>query len=96
MEPIIKYLEIRGPLEDELQAHQIKIKSARYSMIRDQLYKRSYSGPYLRCLDLEEAKYVLSELHKGVCRNYLGTRHLLIEPAHKSTTGPPCIRTLRS
>ncbi|KAL6321029.1 hypothetical protein AAG906_012010 [Vitis piasezkii] len=54
----------------------IKIKSARCSMIGDQLYKRSYSGPYLKCLDPEEAKYVLSELHEGVCGNHLDGRTL--------------------
>ena len=47
MEPIIKYLEIGELLEDELQAHQLKINFARYSMIEDQLYRRSCSGPYL-------------------------------------------------
>ena len=55
MEPIIKYLEIGELLQDELQAHQLKINFARYSMIEDQLYRRSCSGPYLRCLDPNEA-----------------------------------------
>lgn len=76
MEPIIKYLKARELLEDELQALQIRIKSARYSIIEDQLYKRSYSMPYLRCLDLEEAKYVISELHEGVCGNHLDGQSL--------------------
>ncbi|RVW84287.1 hypothetical protein CK203_036596 [Vitis vinifera] len=31
------------------------------------LYKRSFTGPYLRCLGHSEAQYVLAELHEGVC-----------------------------
>ena len=76
MEPIIKCLETVELPNDELQANRIRIKSARCSMIGDQLYERSYSGPYLKCLDPEEAKYVLSELHEGVCGNHPDGRTL--------------------
>ncbi|RVW71039.1 Retrovirus-related Pol polyprotein from transposon 297 [Vitis vinifera] len=31
------------------------------------LYKRSFTGPYLRCLGHSEAQYVLAELHEGIC-----------------------------
>lgn len=48
MESIVKYLEITELPENELQAHRIRIKLVQYSMIGGQLYKRSYSGPYLR------------------------------------------------
>ena len=53
MESIIKYLEIGELPNDELQAHRIRIKSARYSMIGGRLYRKSYNGPYLRCLEPE-------------------------------------------
>ena len=33
--------------------------------------------PYLKCLILEEAMYVLREIHKGVCGNHLGPRSLV-------------------
>lgn len=36
------------------------------------LYKRGFSFPLLRCLDLEEAHYVMHEVHKGVCGNHYG------------------------
>ena len=51
-------------------------------MIGGQLYRRSYSGSYLRCLDPEEAKYVISELCEGVCENHLGGRTF----AHRTCT----------
>ena len=37
--------------------------------------------PYLRCLDAEEARYVLEEIHEGVCGNHTAGRSL----AHKVT-----------
>ncbi|RVW62879.1 Gag-Pol polyprotein [Vitis vinifera] len=40
------------------------------------LYKRSFTGPYLRCLNHSEALYVLAELHEGVCGNHSGGRSL--------------------
>ena len=88
MESIFKYLDAEELPDDELQAHQIRIKSAQYSMIEGQLYRRSYNGPYLRCLDLEKMKYVLSKLHERVC----GPGQP-IEPTHKGATSLPCIRT---
>ena len=43
---------------------------------RGHLYKRSFTGPYLRCLNHSEALYVLAELHEGVCGNHSGGRSL--------------------
>ena len=71
MELISKHLEAGELLKDKLQVHWMKIKSAMYNMIVAQLYRRSYSEPYLRCLNPKEAKYVLSKLHEGVCWNHL-------------------------
>ncbi|RVW32623.1 Pol polyprotein [Vitis vinifera] len=44
------------------------------------LYKRSFTGPYLRCLNHSEALYVLAELHEGVCGNHSGGRSLAQGP----------------
>ena len=33
--------------------------------------------PYLKCLDEEEAKYILKEIHKGVCEDHVGPRSLV-------------------
>ena len=45
--------------------------------MNDTLYKRDFFMPYLKCIDKEEAKYVLEEIHEGVCRNHTGTRSLV-------------------
>ena len=33
--------------------------------------------PYLRCVKEEEAKYILEEVHEGVCRDHTGPRSLV-------------------
>ena len=43
-----------------------------FTLIDDQLYKRSFGGSYLKCLSELDAKYVLFELHESVCGNHRG------------------------
>lgn len=45
--------------EDNKQAHKIRIQ-ARFTLIRNILYRRSFGGPYLRCLNDTEAQYILA------------------------------------
>ena len=33
--------------------------------------------PYLKCMDKEEAKYILEEIHEGVYEDYVGPRSLV-------------------
>ena len=54
-EVIARYLRT-GSLPDEpKQAHKIRVQAARFTLIGEHLYKRSFTGPYLRCLDRSEA-----------------------------------------
>ena len=46
-------------------------------MIKDVLYKRGFSCPYLRCLGTEEADYIMREVHEGICGNHSGLRSLV-------------------
>lgn len=36
-----------------------------------------FSMAYLRCVEEEEAKYILEEVHEGVCRDHIGLRSLV-------------------
>ncbi|XP_014490482.1 uncharacterized protein LOC106753202 [Vigna radiata var. radiata] len=47
---------------------------ARYMFVGDDLYRRGYTTPLLKCLFDEETKYVMQELHHGVCGSHLGKR----------------------
>ena len=33
--------------------------------------------PYLKCVDQDEAKYILEEIHEGVCGDHAGPRSLV-------------------
>nr|CAN67611.1 hypothetical protein VITISV_011154 [Vitis vinifera] len=73
---IAQYLRTGTLPEDPKQAHKIRVQAARFTLIGGHLYKRSFTGPYLRCLSHSEALYVLAELHEGVCGNHSGGRSL--------------------
>ena len=67
-----------GVLPDEKEAaRKLKVRVARFVLIKDVLYKRGFSRPYLRCLGNEEADYVMREVHEGICGNYSGSRSLV-------------------
>ena len=46
-------------------------------ILNDTLYKRGFSMPYLRCVNEEEAKYVLKEIHEGIYGDHAGLRSLI-------------------
>nr|CAN82630.1 hypothetical protein VITISV_028132 [Vitis vinifera] len=70
-----------GTLPGDLkQTHKVWVQAARFTLIGGHMYKRSFTGPYLRCLGHSEAQYVLAELHEGICGNHSGGRSL----AHKA------------
>ena len=57
--PIASYLK-DGVLSDEKEAiRKLKVQAAKFILIKDVLYKRGFSCPYLRCLGNEEADYVM-------------------------------------
>ena len=75
--PIISYLK-DGELPDGKEvARKLKVQAAHFVLIKDILYKRGFSRPYLRCLIPEEADYVMREVHEGVCGNHSGSRSLV-------------------
>ncbi|XP_052297264.1 uncharacterized protein LOC127902396 [Citrus sinensis] len=79
MEPIVSYLRDGVLPPDKLRARKIRAQASRYTMIDGILYRRGYTLPFLRCLDEDDADYVLREVHEGICGNHSGGRSL----AHK-------------
>ena len=75
--PIASYLK-NGVLPDEKEAaRKLKVRAARFVLIKDVLYKKGFSRPYLRCSGNEEANYVMREVHEGICGNHLRLRSLV-------------------
>ncbi|KAL5578443.1 hypothetical protein UlMin_020142 [Ulmus minor] len=79
MDPIMAYLRDGTLPQDKFEAHRLQYRSTRYYLYKDKLRKRIFSSPSLPCLNEDQAKYVLQEVHKGVCGNHSSGRAL----AHK-------------
>ena len=75
--PLIAYLQ-SGTMPDGKDAtRKLKVQASRFVLIRDVLYKKGFSRPYLRCLSHNEADYVIREVHEGICGNHSGARSLV-------------------
>ena len=77
MTPIVSYLKDGRLLEEKDEARKLRVKSARYILMDEVLYKRGFSQPFLRCLALDEANYMLREVHEGACGNHSGAKSLV-------------------
>ena len=77
MTPIISYLKDGSLPEGKDEARKLRVRSARYVLLNDVLYKKGFSQPYLRCLSPDEANYVLKEVYEGACGNHSGARSLI-------------------
>ena len=67
---ITQYLKNAHLSEDKKQARLLRLKAARYILYDGQLYRRGFSTPLLKCVDLTKGNYVLQEIHEGVCGNH--------------------------
>ena len=82
MTPIVSYLKDRRLLEGKDEARKLRVRSARYVLMDEVLYKRGFSQTYLRCLAPNEANYLLREVHEGVCGNHSRARSLVYKVVH--------------
>ncbi|XP_057811344.1 uncharacterized protein LOC131025564 [Salvia miltiorrhiza] len=71
--PIIYYLKNGKRMKEDTSRYA---KYENYCIIGDQLYKRSFTHPFLKCLAPEEAQFALKEIHQGCCGNHGGHRDL--------------------
>ncbi|GJS01657.1 reverse transcriptase domain-containing protein [Tanacetum coccineum] len=67
MTPILEYLTKETLPADVKKARTIRRKSLRFVVINRTLYRKSFLRPWLRCLGLLQANYVLREIHEGSC-----------------------------
>ncbi|KAI0513923.1 hypothetical protein KFK09_009955 [Dendrobium nobile] len=55
---------------------RLRRQASNFTIINGELYKRSFTGPYLKCLPPSEANYALREVHSGICGEHLSGRAL--------------------
>ena len=75
---IMKFLEFGVYLDgaDKRECRSIRMMAIQYILCGGQLYRRSYNGLYLCCLNKEEAEKVIEEIHQGICCPHMNGRML--------------------
>ncbi|XP_071714411.1 uncharacterized protein [Rutidosis leptorrhynchoides] len=72
MTPIIEFLN-KGTLPiDSSEARKIKMKAPMYLLDKGILYRKSFLGPHLRCLNPTQAESIIREVHEGMCAFHSG------------------------
>ncbi|XP_074557050.1 uncharacterized protein LOC141813039 [Curcuma longa] len=74
--PILVFLKIGETPTDPNEARLLKRRAPRFTLIGDQLYRRAFFKPLLKCLGPEDADYVMREAHQGCCGDHPGGRSL--------------------
>ncbi|GKB71245.1 reverse transcriptase domain-containing protein [Tanacetum coccineum] len=77
MTPICEYLTKEILPKDKKKARAVRRKASRYAVINGTLYKKSFLGPWLRCVGPLQANYVLREIHEGSCSMHSGPRSVV-------------------
>nr|GEX87890.1 reverse transcriptase domain-containing protein [Tanacetum cinerariifolium] len=67
MTELVNYLKEGTLPEDEKKARKLRLKARQYKLMEGILYKRSFLTPWLRCVGLLQAEYVMKEIHEGSC-----------------------------
>lgn len=79
MTPIYSYLD-RGDLPpDQNETRKLKYRAAKYVIYDRILYMRGFNQPLLKCVAGEHCKYILEEIHEGVCGNHSGGSSLAMK-----------------
>ncbi|XP_016164614.1 uncharacterized protein LOC107607148 [Arachis ipaensis] len=74
--PFLEYINTGTIPRDELNMQHFKRRASLYTNIGGELYRRGISQPLLKCLNTEEAREVMDEVHEGICGNHIGGRAL--------------------
>ncbi|GJT72133.1 reverse transcriptase domain-containing protein [Tanacetum coccineum] len=93
MTPIFKYLTEKTLPADVKKARAVRRKSQRFTIINGTMHKKSFLGPWLRCVGLLQANYVLREIHEGsyartlirACQDYQVHKPVPRNPQQKLT-----------
>jgi len=83
--PYIQYLQTGNPPQDADKTWLAK--AARYTMIGDDLYKRGYGQPLLKCVTAEQAQYIIKELNEGICGYHFAHALWPLESFESATSG---------
>nr|KYP41787.1 hypothetical protein KK1_036844 [Cajanus cajan] len=72
MTGVWNYLKAGVLPEDKDEARKMRVKSGKFVIVRDELFKHGISTPFLKCLTTPQAAYVIEEIHRGICGMHSG------------------------
>jgi hypothetical protein len=77
VQPIMSYL-VSGELPaEEVLARRTQRRAKAYNVINGELYKRSVTSVLQRCVELEDGRDILREIHQGECGHHASSRALV-------------------
>ncbi|GJW50356.1 reverse transcriptase domain-containing protein [Tanacetum coccineum] len=91
MTPLCEYLGNEILPEDKKKARAVRRKAIMYTMINGTLYKKSFLGPWLRCVGPLQANYALREIHEGPCSMHSDPRFVVAKAIRTGSLWPQCI-----
>jgi transcription antitermination factor NusG len=75
--PIMDFM-VKGQVPaDEAEARRIQRRSKAYTIINNEVYKRSATGVLQRCVESAEGQEMLREIHQGECGHHASSRALV-------------------
>nr|GEX47288.1 reverse transcriptase domain-containing protein [Tanacetum cinerariifolium] len=77
MTQLVDYLKEGILPGDEKEARKLRLKARQYELMEGVFYRRSFLTPWLRCVGLVQADYVMREIHEGSCSMHAGPRSVV-------------------
>jgi hypothetical protein len=74
--PILRFLRNEETPNDPKEAAKVRRRACSYVSLNDQLYRRGFATPLLKCVEEEKVEYVLTEIHEGINGQHIGGRSL--------------------
>ncbi|XP_076952019.1 uncharacterized protein LOC143625619 [Bidens hawaiensis] len=87
MTPLIDYLQEGKVPESKEEERKLRVKALQYEMVEGGLYRKSYLGPSLKCIDEGEVECVVRDIHEGICGMHMGAKMVV---ARALTAGYYC------
>ena len=78
----MSYLKDEHLPEDKEESRKLRVRTVKFVLKDEVLYKRGFSQPYLRCSTLDKSHYVMKDIHEGDYENHSGIRSLIHKIVH--------------
>ncbi|XP_020191717.1 uncharacterized protein [Aegilops tauschii subsp. strangulata] len=94
--PISEFLENGVLPMDETEAQQVQRRASTYSIINNELVKRSSTGVFQRCVERDRGIEILLDIHQGECGHHAASRSLVAKAFHHGFYWPTALEDAES